>query len=233
MMAAALVASITLVPTVGAQAGECETEGFISDQEPGTVIESFSGILRIVGTSGDDVITVTPRSDESARVSINGVVTVFPPRIFAADIIGCEGDDRISVFNGDLGVDVFGDAGNDKISIGNNFSSDIYTGAGNDRVRAKKMRRDHSVVDNGGNDRIVLGPSEGNTTVYARDGKDFVITGATQGFAIVFLGSGNDEAAVGAATEGGMLACGGGTDIGKVTAPTEIGSGCEKARIVS
>jgi len=180
------------------------------------------GYAIIVGTSGDDVIDVSPDPSLAGytRIDINGKVTVIRPLL----TIGVEshaGNDHVTIsypayVSAHLGAGddtlaggpqtdyVFGDEGNDVIN-GRGGNDVLRGGSGNDILlggRGQDMIIAIGGVGADGDD--TLRGDDGNDTLVPGAGRDIVLCGAgndhvrpgpisTPGMALISGGDGNDE----------------------------------------
>jgi Ca2+-binding RTX toxin-like protein len=124
----------------------------------------------ITGTSGNDVIHVYPGSTPSTlTISFNGVITTHAKPTGRIIIAAGDGDDSV-LLNGSIDGPawVYGEAGNDKLNVGNvgPHGNLIIGGDGNDELSGGSGR--DTMVGGQGADRII-----GNT------GDDILIAGYT------------------------------------------------------
>jgi len=108
-----------------------------------------AGIIRVIGTSGDDTFVIGNFNDVSTDISVNNGQPGSIARRFLNDqideiiVIAGAGDDLI---NGGESIDnLFGNSGDDT----------LYGGAGNDRIYGQDG--DDILVVGSGNDRLVAG----------------------------------------------------------------------------
>ena len=138
----------------------------------------------ISGSDGSDVLIVdrdavayaSHSGDAEVPVSVNGVVAEEEIVVgFAARLVGGEGDDLIA--GGDLGSDLFGEAGNDKL-IGGALDDWLSGGSGDDVLLA------------GGGNGNVLDGGTGADRLFGADGDDWMIGG--EGDDVLIGAGGND-----------------------------------------
>ncbi|UES54002.1 calcium-binding protein [Roseibium aggregatum] len=148
----------------------------------------------IGGTDGADIIAVnhdryatsSSGGEAGAEIGMNGTVQDDETLIgFAARLKGGDGDDLI--IGGDLGNDLFGEAGNDKL-IGGALDDWLYGGSGDD------------ILISGGGNGNVLDGGDGNDRVFGSDGEDWLIGGdgndvlrGAEGNDILDAGAGRDQ----------------------------------------
>ena len=140
-------------------------------------IQLMDGSLRIIGSQGDDFISISSRDDSIVIDSNNAQTKVDASAITMIRVLGNDGNDTI-VVNTDLRSRIFGGAGDDVLVSGNGDDV-IYGGSGNDELSG-----------GGGNDKIRGG--SGNDTIFGGSGDDLVLSGGS-GFDIIYGGAGNDN----------------------------------------
>jgi hypothetical protein len=105
---------------------------------PALELSSVGGKLHILGTSGDDTITVTFKHKDSRSglfVSSAGFSKLWTKTVTSIRIDGLGGNDQIKINpNISLPVKLFGDAGDDTLG-GGSGSDSLYGGAGRDQLR--------------------------------------------------------------------------------------------------
>ena len=169
-------------------------------------------LVPILGTMGDDNITVTQNANGSLLVMVNDEQTELPadmqgrPAIFAG-----EGNDTITVDkNVTVPLTILGGRGNDRITGGSgndiiiaNFGSNVINGGdGDDVIIAHGLdlpenAQGNTVRGGGGRDYIegsgskdILSGDEGNDTIYGLGGDDEIHGGAGNDY--LDGGKGND-----------------------------------------
>jgi Ca2+-binding RTX toxin-like protein len=130
------------------------------------------GVLKVSGSSGDDVIRIA-KSSTSIQVSINGAAQTF----------------KASTVNK---LRILAGAGNDSVAIGPSIPSRISGGPGNDNLTGSKAADsidggdgDDVINGRGGNDTLVGGAGNdnligltGNDSILGGDGRDNLSGGA-------------------------------------------------------
>ena len=176
----------------------------------GISFDAVSGIVTVMGTSGDDISIVSVHSATETRVSLAG----FPNLIVSTndvnriDFFGLEGDDY---FRNDTHISshAFGGPGND-ILIGGWGDDHLEGGEGNDILNGRAgndvlvgNEGNNRLTGGQGNDMIIGGPGNdlifgvgGNNTIYGGDGDDIIFGG--DGNDTIYAQGGNDFVATGA-----------------------------------
>ena len=154
-----------------------------------------NGALSVVGTSGDDTITLTT-SGSNLTVNLNGVnSTPFAiSSITSIDVEGEAGNDSITLGAGVIGASVQGGPGDDSIiggpgddTLGGGQGNDYILGdAGDDLIHGGAG--DDSIGGGQGNDQLYGGL--GNDTMTGGAGNDALIGGA--GNNVMHGGAGDD-----------------------------------------
>ncbi len=116
----------------------------------------FDAAIVITGTSGNDVINVTRTRNNRIRVFTNGVASPD----FAID----------------RPISVFALGGDDRVTINNNLSNDVFISGGDGNDSILTSTGNDFVVGNGGADTIVTG--EGRDIVFGSGGIDRIDAGA-------------------------------------------------------
>jgi probable HAF family extracellular repeat protein len=123
---------------------------------PGGTFLNSKGTMSIIGTSGDDSITVSVKNGRF-RVSLNeSLVTFSPKKVKRLSISSFEGNDVVTLGSGVIGAGIDGGAGNDTISGGDN-SDNLFGGTGNDKLTGYGSR--DSLRGGDGNDTLLGGSS--------------------------------------------------------------------------
>jgi Ca2+-binding RTX toxin-like protein len=172
------------------------------------------GRLRINGSTGDDVITVSTNARHSGLidVSINGAVTQFDGtlvrriEVFAgpgddrvevsdtpsasAELYGHSGDDQLVISDPDIQAMVNGGAGDDRISGSPGATSKLYGEAGNDTLTGGD--RSDSLIGGSGDDSLAGGNAvnDGLNVLHGGAGDDTLVGG--RGLDLAYGGGGND-----------------------------------------
>lgn len=155
------------------------------------------GVLKVVGTRGDDEINVSDANPNVIDVNINGAASRFAVADVRRVIIhGRDGNDSLSVGVNNFwnqvtgvfpfGVYITGGPGDDLIS-GSIYSDQIFGGDGNDEVYG--MAGDDFIDGGNGNDQIYGG--YGNDSILGAAGDDEVY--GDVGDDRMFGGDGNDR----------------------------------------
>lgn len=149
----------------------------INTSQPGISLQN--GILNLVGTSGNDTISLSLDGD-SVTAQIDSVTKTYPlTDVGMADVAGLAGNDSITIGAGlTIPVNAGGQAGNDTI-IASNAANDTLSGG----------RGADSLVGGSGNNFISGGP--GNDTLIAGTGND-TLRGGGGNDSINGRGGGND-----------------------------------------
>ena len=159
-----------------------------------------NGIVRVTGTAGNDTISLTRVGSDNVIVNDNGTAHEFD--LDDVDqgfhVFGEAGDDRITVGSGfapfEIELDVRGGDGNDSIVGGNNIEL-FYGEAGNDTLRGNGLGDQltggsgNDIIDGGSGDDTIQGEA-GNDSLNGGDGDDQVVGGS--GNDTVIGGSGFD-----------------------------------------
>ena len=127
-----------------------------------------AGILTVVGTSGDDTITIGLNATDNTKidVNINGTVSSFPltnadttPAITGIFAVGGKGNDKITVDQTNGGITL------NATLVGGGGMDSLTGAAGND------------LLDGGGDDDVLVG-GDGNDTLNGGGGTDSLDGGA-------------------------------------------------------
>lgn len=120
----------------------------------GAVIVDTSGVVRIGGTPGDDVIIVTSTADgQNLEVTLNGVVHQIPMAgLTEVRAWGRDGNDHIELIDLALTSMLDGGDGDDEV-IGAHGSDLIFGGLGNDTLTGASGN--DFLIGGAGSDRIV------------------------------------------------------------------------------
>ena len=133
-----------------------------------------SGVLTVVGSQGNDQITVSLKAGSTTQLSVdmNGTVKSFTVSAINSIVIGGRlGNDLIQVsnVNGVVPFGVFVKGGSDKDTlIGGNFNDTLYGGDHNDVIEGSKGN--DSLFGDEANDDIAGGA--GNDVIYGGAGND-------------------------------------------------------------
>ena len=167
-----------------------------------------NGMLTVIGSRGNDSITVTPGSDAGEVVlDGNGIVTTFAG-VSSIEIFGDEGDDTIIV-NGSIPSELYGCRGDDFI-LGSSGPDLIHGGLGEDNLNGRNGADiiygsapgmadtfGNTIQGGRGQDAIVgtdfadiIFGGEANDTIVAFDGDDEIFGG--QGADVIHAGFGDD-----------------------------------------
>jgi Ca2+-binding RTX toxin-like protein len=178
--------------------------GLGADQQP----------LLVMGTDGNDWITIDQGADGSLTVTINGVAQVIAPADVPRLVIDCaDGDDTViaspdvtqplTILGGRGNDTILGGAGDDYIDggygndyiVGGGGNDVLYGGPGNDTLIGGAG---NDYLDGGpGNDELLGGP--GNDVLFGGQGNDTLSGGA--GADVLAGGPGNDSYAPGAGSD--------------------------------
>ncbi|MGC4033736.1 MAG: calcium-binding protein [Tepidisphaeraceae bacterium] len=133
---------------------------------------SSSGVLRVAGTTGDDVVRVwQPRgSGQPIRVIIGDTTKNYAASaITAIQIFGREGNDLLQATCQDVAAYIQAGDGDDTI-VGGDLGDSITGAAGDDLIYG--MGGDDWIDGNGGRDTIYCG--DGNDRAYGGNGRDVI-----------------------------------------------------------
>src|SRR6266550_4294206 len=147
-----------------------------------------SGVLTVVGSQGNDQITVSLKAGSTTQLSVdmNGTVKSFTVSAINSIVIGGRlGNDLIQVsnVNGVVPFGVFVKGGSDKDTlIGGNFNDTLYGGDHNDVIEGSKGNdslfgdeANDDISGGAGNDVIYGGA--GNDSLLGDDGNDLLVGG--------------------------------------------------------
>ncbi|MGF9562975.1 VCBS domain-containing protein [Neorhizobium sp. JUb45] len=158
--------------------------GFVADYR--SAPDYISGVEKIVGTNGDDVILLAANTvADGGKITIQGGA--------GKDVIG--GSDKGDDLYGEDGDDLISGLGGDDFISGGNGADTIYGGDGNDRINGDWGK--DKLYGNAGNDTIYGGGDDdyidggaGDDLLYGDDGDDTLVGGA--GKNKIYGGNGTD-----------------------------------------
>jgi Ca2+-binding RTX toxin-like protein len=136
-----------------------------------TITDNCEGgtALLITGTSGNDVIQVSPTSGSMLLVTINGITTSHAQPSGRIIVLAGAGNDDVQIASSiSNGVWLYGQAGDDRLNASNDGTKGnvVIGGDGNDDL-------------GGGNKRDILIGGEGGDKIVANAGDDILIAGYT------------------------------------------------------
>jgi Ca2+-binding RTX toxin-like protein len=149
------------------------------------------GILKVVGTSGNDTITIR---QADARITVSGVASFAAADVHGVKVVGREGSDFIDLAGVHRPALVEAGDGNDKVWGGSAFNV-VFGGSGNDELHGGAGTDiliggdDNDLLYGGAGNDYLFGDA-GDDRLSGGDGNDFLVGGA--GMDSIYGGAGRD-----------------------------------------